>query len=92
MTMTTALKISGLCLLALGAEVILAYFLFSSYAFSLVKSGRYAMPEAYSSGPMGSLATLFYMLFGVTATAGIAAPLISLLSTVVRRSTAGGRS
>jgi hypothetical protein len=90
--MTTAMKISGLCVLALGAEAILAYFLFSSYAFSLVDTGRYTLAESYASGPMSNLAKLFYVLFGVTAVVGAGAPLISLFSTVTRRFSAGGRT
>ena len=88
MKLSTAWKISGMCLFALAAEAILSYFLFSSYAFSLAETGQYTMAEAYSSGPMGNLANLFYIMFGMTVFIGVATPLFALLSLLVRKQSA----
>ncbi len=82
---STAIKITGLCLLALGMELIAAYFIFSNYAFSLAKTGQYPMREAYTTGPMGTLAKAFYGVFAITIAIGVGAPLISLLSIMFRR-------
>ena len=86
MGFSTALKISGLCLLALGMELITAYFIFSNYAFSLAETGQYTMREAYTTGPMGTLAKIFYGVFAITLAIGMGAPLISLLSMIFRQS------
>jgi hypothetical protein len=85
MRFSTALKISGVCLVALGAELVLAYFIFSNYAFSLAETGQYAMREAYTTGPMGTLAKAFYGIFAITIAIGVGAPLISLLSMIFQR-------
>ncbi len=85
MKFSTALKISGVCLLALAAEVLLSYQIYSNYAFTLAETGQYNMPEAYSTGPLGTLAKVFYAIFGVTLAIGIGAPLLALLSLVFRR-------
>lgn len=82
---STALKISGVCLLALGAEAILAYYMFSNYAFSLAESGQYSMAEAYTSGPMSNLARLFYILFGLTITVAMGSLLVALMTWLVHR-------
>ncbi|GEM_PF-2032080 len=84
MRFSTAIKISGVCLLALGVELIMAYFIFSNYAFSLAETGQYSMREAYTTGPMGTLAKAFYGVFALTIVIGIGAPLISLLSMILR--------
>ncbi len=84
MTFATALKISVACLAALAAEAVLAYYLFSNFAYELADSGQYGAPEAYAAGPMGTLATMFYAVFGVTAAAGLLAPLVAAASWIVR--------
>lgn len=83
MTFATAFKISGVCLLALAAEVLAAYFLFSNYAYDLAQTGTYTIREAYSeglTGPIASAAKVFYVLVGVTAAAALLAPLIAAAS------------
>lgn len=84
MKLSTALKISGLCLLALGAELVMAYFIFSNYAFSLAETGQYGSPEAYTTGPLGALAKVFYGVFAVTLVIGVGAPLLACLSLAIR--------
>ncbi len=54
MKLSTAFKISGFCLFALAAEAVIAYLIFSNYAFSLAETGQYSMPEAYATGPMAT--------------------------------------
>ncbi len=88
MTFTTAFKISGVCLLALAAEALAAYFLFSNYAYDLAQSGTYTVREAYTeglSGPMASAAKVFYGLFSATAMAALVAPLIAAVSFALTR-------
>ena len=85
MKLSTALKISGFCLLALAAETVMAYLIFSNYAFTLAESGQYTVAEAYSSGPMGTIAKVFYGIFGVTIAVAVGAPLLSVLSLVLRK-------
>jgi hypothetical protein len=85
MKLSTALKISGFCLLALAVETIMAYLIFSNYAFTLVETGRYTTAEAYSSGPMGTVAMVFYGIFGATIAVVVGAPLISLLSRLFQK-------
>lgn len=80
MTFATASKISGVCLLALAAEVLAAYFLFSNYVYDLAQTGSYTVQEAYTTGPIGPAADLFYLLFAVTAAAAVTAPLIAAVS------------
>ncbi len=77
MKISTALSISGVCALALVAEGLLAYLVFSNYAYSLAETGQYAMGEAYSSGPMARVARFFYVLFGITAAVGIGMPILA---------------
>jgi len=85
MKLSTAFKISGLCLFALAAELVLAYVIFSNFAFTLADSGQYSVAEAYSTGPMGTMAKVFYGIFGLTVAVGIGAPLSSLFSSVFRK-------
>lgn len=85
MKLSTALKISGFCLLALAAEAVIAYLIFANYAFSLVETGQYTVREAYSTGPMATMAKVFYGIFGATIAIGIGAPILSLLSMVFQR-------
>ena len=85
MKLSTALKISGLCLLALVVETIMAYLIFSNYAFTLAETGQYSVAEAYSSGPMGTIAKIFYGIFGATIAVAVGAPLLSLLSLILRK-------
>lgn len=85
MTFSTAWKITGICLIALAAEAVLAYFLFSNYAFSLAETGQYANAEAYASGPMGNLATLFYVMFGLTIAAAMGSLLTALTTRIIHR-------
>lgn len=85
MKLSTALKISGVCLLAIGVEAIAAYLVFSNYAFTLAETGQYNILEAYSSGPMRTMAKVFYGIFGVTVAVGVGAPLVSLLALAIRR-------
>ena len=85
MKLSTAFKITGLCLAALVAEAMLSYLIFSNYAFTLAETGDYSVAEAYSSGPMGRMARGFYALFGVTIAVGVAAPMFSLISMIFRR-------
>ncbi|MFZ5877016.1 MAG: hypothetical protein ACOYXU_11490 [Nitrospirota bacterium] len=80
MTFSTAFKVSGVFLLALGAELLAAYFLFSNYAYDLADTGEYTVEEAYTTGPIGSAATMFYVLLGVTAAAGLVPPFIAAVS------------
>lgn len=82
---STAIKISGICLLAVAAESLLAYLIFSNYAFSLADIGQYSSREAYSTGPMATVAMFFYGVFGVTVAIGVGAPLVSLLSLSFRK-------
>jgi hypothetical protein len=77
MTFSTAAKISSVCLLALAAEVLAAYFLFSNFAYDLARTGEYTIEEAYTQGPVGPVAKVFYVLFVVTAAAALVAPLIA---------------
>ncbi len=94
MTFATASKISGVCLLALAAEVLAAYFLFSNYAYDLARTGAYSISEAYAeglSGPIASAAKVFYVLFAVTAAAALVAPVIAAASfAFTRRRALGG--
>ncbi len=85
MNLSTALKISGLCLLALVAETVMAYLIFSNYAFTLAETGQYTVAEVYSSGPLGTIAKVFYGIFGVTIAVAAGAPLLSVLSLVLRK-------
>jgi hypothetical protein len=85
MKFSTALKISGFCLFALAAEAVTAYLMFSNYAFSLAETGQYNMPEAYTTGPMSTVAKLFYWVFGVTVAVSVGAPVASLLSMIFQR-------
>ena len=85
MKFSTAFKISGFYLLALAIELVSAYFVFSHYAFSLTESGQYSAAEAYSTGPMGTLAKVFYGIFGGTVAIAILAPVLALLSLLIRR-------
>ncbi|MEO6666208.1 MAG: hypothetical protein ABIO65_05465, partial [Nitrospiria bacterium] len=41
-------------------------------------------PDAYTTGPMGALAAIFYAVFGVTAAVGLLAPLIATVSWIAR--------
>jgi len=85
MTFATALKISIACLAALAAEAVLAYYLFLNFAYELADSGQYSSTaESYATGPMGTLATMFYAVFGVTAAAGLLAPLVAAASWIAR--------
>jgi len=75
MSFSTAFQISLVCLLGLGSELILSYFIFSSYAFYMAGEGaNYASAQVYS-GPAGTLARVFYILMGITAT-GVILPLV----------------
>jgi hypothetical protein len=85
MKLSTALKISGVCLFALAAEAIIAYLIFSNYAFSLAETGSYNMPEAYTTGPMATVAKVFYGVFGLTVAVAVGAPVVSLLSKVFQQ-------
>lgn len=85
MKLSTALKISGFCLLALAAETVVAYLIFSNYAFSLVETGQYRMSAAYATGPMATMAKMFYGIFGATIAIGIGAPILSLLLMAFQR-------
>ncbi len=85
MTFSTAFKVSGVFLLALGAELLAAYFLFSNYAYDLANTGEYTVEEAYTTGPIGSAATIFYILLGVTAFAACVPPLIAAVSFALGR-------
>lgn len=80
MTFATAAKISGVCLLALAAEVLAAYFLFSNFAYDLARTGEYTLEEAYTKGPVGPAAKVFYVLFAVTAAGALLAPLIAAVT------------
>ena len=84
MTFATALKVSIACLAALAAEAVLAYYLFSNFAYELADSGQYGAPEAYAAGPMRTLAKMFYAVFGVTTAVGLLAPLIAAVSWIAR--------
>lgn len=83
--LSTAFKISGVCLFALAAEAILSYLIFSNYAYQLAETGEYNFAEAYSSGSMGAMAKGFYAVFGITAAIGIAAPIISIITIVYKK-------
>jgi hypothetical protein len=92
MTFSTAAKLSGVCLLALAAEVLAAYFLFSNFAYDLARTGEYTIEEAYTQGPVGPVVKVFYVLFGVTAAGALAAPLIAAVSFPLTRGRARGPS
>jgi hypothetical protein len=85
MTFSTALKVSGVFLLALAAEALAAYFLFSNYAYDLADTGEYTVEEAYTTGPIGPAARVFYVLFAVTAGAVLVPLLIAVVSFAFRR-------
>lgn len=85
MKLSTAFKISGACLFALAAEAVLAYMIFSNYAFNLAETGQYTVREAYTTGSMAMVAKVFYGIFGATVAIGVAAPLVSLLSFILKR-------
>lgn len=85
MTFSTALKVSGVFLLALAAEALAAYFLFSNYAYDLAGTGEYTVEEAYTTGPIGPVARMFYILFGVTAIGALVPLLIAVISFVFIR-------
>jgi len=85
MKLSTALRISGACLFAFAAEAIIAYLIFSNYAFSLAETGSYNLPEAYTTGPMAAVAMVFYGVFGLTVAVAVGAPVISLVSKVFRQ-------
>jgi hypothetical protein len=85
MTLLTAFKISGVCLGALAAEAVLAYYLFSNYAYELAEQGQYGVREAYVGGPMGTMATVFYVVFVVTIGIGLGVPLVVGLVAAFRR-------
>lgn len=85
MKFSTALTISGFCLVALIAEALLSYLVYSNYAFSMAESGQYNIREAYESGPMGLSGKIFYWMFAVTAAIGLGAPVISLVSMIFQR-------
>ena len=77
MSFSMAFKFSLLFLLGLGVEVILSYFIFSSYAFYMTGEGEnYASPQVYS-GPAGTLAKVFYGLMGLTVAGVIIPPVIA---------------
>lgn len=78
--------ISGTCLAALAAEAILSYLVFSNVAYEMAESGQYNMREAYSSGPIGLTAKMFYAIFGLTAAIGVGAPVIALVSLILSQS------
>ena len=80
MTFAAAAKISGVCLLALAAEVLAAYFLFSNFAYDLARTGEYTIEEAYMQGPVGPVARVFYVLFVVTATGALVPLLIAAVT------------
>jgi hypothetical protein len=90
MSFSTALKISLICLLALAAEMVLSYFLFSNYAFYLAGEGggSYSSPEAYT-GPMGPLAKTFYGLMGITGAVALLAPMVAAGTWLLRRNPKG---
>jgi hypothetical protein len=93
MTFSTAFKISGVCVLALAAEVLAAYFLFSNFVYDLARTGDYTIVEAYAQGPVGPAADVFYGLFAVTAAGAIGAPLIAAASfPFMRREGPGDRA
>lgn len=71
MTFATASKITGVCLLALAAEIVAAYFLFSNYVYDLAQTGGYTVQDAYATGPIAPAANVFYLLFGVTLAAAV---------------------
>jgi len=81
----TAFKISGLCLGAFAAEAVLAYYLFANFAYELADQGQYGVREAFTEGPAGAMAKIFYVVFGVTLLAAVATPLIAVLIAGVRR-------
>lgn len=92
MTFSTALKVSGVFLLALAVEALAAYFLFSNYAYDLANTGEYTVEEAYTTGPIGPAAKVFYVLFAATAAAGLVPLLIAAVSFAFRRGDARGPS
>lgn len=82
MTYSTASKISGVCLLALAAEVLAAYFLFSNYVYDVAQTGTYTVQELYMNAPIAPAVDVFYVLFAVTGAAALVAPLIAAVSFV----------
>ncbi len=92
MTFSTALKVSGVFLLALAAEALAAYFLFSNYAYDLANTGEYTVEEAYTTGPIGPAAKVFYVLFAATAGAAVVPLLIAVVSFAFTRRAPQGSS
>ena len=62
--------------------MVMAYVIWSSYAFNQAETGEYRAAEAYSEGPMATLATVFYAIFGITIVVMIGAPVLAFLITV----------
>ncbi len=85
MKLSTALKISGVCFLALVAESLLAFLIFSNYASILDNEGQFSFFMGSWTGPMATIARIFYGIFVITVAIGIGAPLLSLLSEVIQR-------
>ncbi len=89
MSFSTAFKISLICLLALAAEMVLSYFIFSSYAFYLAEEGGiYSSREAYT-GPMGPLAKTFYGLMAFTGAVALLAPTVAAGTWLLHRKPKG---
>ena len=85
MQLSTAFKISGICLAALLGELILTYFIFTNYALMLAETGQYGnIRGAYTTGPLAGVAKVFYGIFLVTAAIAIAAPVLALVSMLIR--------
>lgn len=80
MTFSTASKISGVCLLALVAEVLAAYFLFSNYVYDVAQTGTDTIQELYMNGPTAPAVRVFYVLFAVTGAAALVAPVLAAVS------------
>lgn len=80
MTFSSAAKISGVCLLALAAEVLAAYFLFSNYVYDAARTGTDTIQDLYIHGPIAPAVRVFYVLFAVTGAAALVAPVLAAVS------------
>ncbi|MBI5197875.1 MAG: hypothetical protein HZA19_04625 [Nitrospirae bacterium] len=85
MKFSTAFTISGICLAALLGELILTYFIFTNYALTLAETGQYGnIRGAYKTGPLAGVAKIFYGIFLVTAAIAIVAPVMALVTMLIR--------
>lgn len=76
--------------MALAAEAILAYLMYSNYAIHMAELGRYNVREAYTTGPMATTAKIFYAVFSATVAIGLGAPLLAILTRLFAKNSPPG--